>query len=330
VDEPAPSISGGEASEDPDGYNPYLVIVARDDDTRVSVHATAPIGGGPGVPSAFPGDTIELDMESGEYVQFVEHSLQGVRVAANRPVGVFVGHQCATLPIDALGDCDHVQQMLIPTSELSWEYAVHGSSRVGEPMPWRIVGMTDGTVLEYSDGVTGPVELAAGESREFESAGPFVVRSQDEEHAFRLSALMYSCSTLPVPTCLGDPELVELTGPDHFVGDTIFYVDPTFERHQIALVRERPADDEPFADVAHACATDGLIVDWQPIGDDARFEAARLDFDVPSTPYEDCEPGLHRLVSGGRFTAWVWSWDGANSIGYPIARGNLPVDVPAP
>lgn len=27
---------------------------------------------------------------------------------------------------------------------------------------------------------------------------------------------------------------------------------------------------------------------------------------------------------------WVWSWDGANSIGYPIARGNLPVDTPTP
>ncbi|MBC8070508.1 MAG: IgGFc-binding protein, partial [Deltaproteobacteria bacterium] len=270
---------------------------------------------------AFPDAPFSLRLAAGEHVQLVEsHSLAGSTIAASAPIGVFVGHECAGLP-DENADCDHVERMLLPSALLAGERVALGPSRVGEPVQWKLVGAVDDTRLEYSDGFDGPSTLAAGEAVEFAADSPFVVRSQDDAHPFRLLSVMHNCSSLGQVTCPGDAEQLELGGTALYVEDATFFVDPTYARTQLLVVR---VADPELADVRLPCAVDELVGEWSPVGKDGRFEVARADFDIPGGRYDACEGGLHRMTSDAPFGAWVWSWDSRNSIAYSVALGTSP------
>jgi hypothetical protein len=317
ADAPAGTYTSYETSADPGGFNPYVVIVARDDDTRVTLQSTAPIGGGAGVPPTFAGGTLEVELDAGELVQLVEiESLAGSAIEASSPIAVFVGHECASLP-EGTGECDHVQQMLPPLGRLDSEYVAIGPSRIGEPAQWRIDGIVDGTTLSYSGGREGVDTLDAGGSLSFTAFDPFVVRSQDDDHPFRLVSMMQSCSALDVVTCPGDVEMLFVDPPREWIEAATFAVDPTFARTQLLVARAR--DAEP---VELDCARDGVVAEWTVVDED--YEIARIDFDVPDTPYDDCEAGMHRLASAAPFAAWVWSWSSGTSIAYPVALGTVP------
>ena len=55
-----------------------------------------------------------------------------------------------------------------------------------------------------------PLQLASGEVAEFWAPGPFVVRSQDPDHPFYMSAHMTGCGRVnpSFSDCRGDPEFV--------------------------------------------------------------------------------------------------------------------------
>jgi hypothetical protein len=61
-----------------------------------------------------------------------------------------------------------------------------------ESPPWRIIGAANGTVLSWDPAppAGAPSTLSLGEVTEFETNGPFVVKSQDESHPFYVSAHM--------------------------------------------------------------------------------------------------------------------------------------------
>jgi hypothetical protein len=195
-----------------------LDVVALEDDTAVTLVPSTTMWGGPGVPPAHQGVPTTYALKKGQVLQFAEFKeLTGSRLDANRPIGVWGGASCMNIDIDQLA-CDAAQQQLPPTSALGREYVgVRYRNRFdgveGAP-PWRLVGAVDGTILSYLPEVPdgAPATLDRGQLVQLRSPGPFVVRSQGDDHPFYLSAHMTGCQEVfPADfECRGEPEFVNV------------------------------------------------------------------------------------------------------------------------
>jgi hypothetical protein len=88
-----------------------------------------------------------------------------------------------------------------------------------------------------------PTTLGVGQVAEFRAPGPFVVRSQDDDHPFYMSAHMTGCQSVsPDPfDCRGDPEFVNMIPSAQFLDSYTFFTDPTYPETNLVVVRRSRA-----------------------------------------------------------------------------------------
>jgi hypothetical protein len=144
-----------------------------------------------------------------------------------------------------------------------------------ESPPWRLVGAVDGTTLTYVPSMPAgaPATLKQGEVLEFNSAGPFVVKSQDDKHPFDISGHMTGCGTLGQPLdCRGDPEFVNVIPAQQYLNSYVFFTDPTYPETDLVVTRSKA--NGAFADVTLDCLG-GPVNGWQPVGSSGEFEYTR-------------------------------------------------------
>lgn len=135
----------------------YLVVTARDDATTVTIDAPEGIvvGGIGGIPARGDG---EITLDRGETLLLIAelpHDISGARVTADRPIGVFGGHECSMVPLGT-GYCDHLEEVMPPVAALGADYVVMApvaSDGGGTAMPHiiRVVGTQDATEVTTSD-----------------------------------------------------------------------------------------------------------------------------------------------------------------------------------
>src|SRR5262249_52635964 len=113
-----------------------------------------------------------------------------------------------------------------------------------------------------------PTKLAAGESALFTVSGPFVVRSQDEDHPLAVYSFMTG-SEFGCGGCVGGPAVSAGIPPEQFLDHYIFYVDTSYRNSHIVVVRSHEPD-KAFAPVTLDCA--GPLDGWQPVGVEGKYE----------------------------------------------------------
>ncbi|MCA9701258.1 MAG: IgGFc-binding protein, partial [Myxococcales bacterium] len=97
--------------------NPFITIAAAHDGTAITVTPAVATAGGPGVPAAAAGESVQILLDAGDsaVVEPVDtHAdLSGTRVDSDpqTPVAVFAGHGCANIPAEACC-CDHLEEQL--------------------------------------------------------------------------------------------------------------------------------------------------------------------------------------------------------------------------
>lgn len=277
-------------------------IIARDDDTTVSILPTANIVGGGGLPPGSANDDYTVTLDAGEYLQITQAAeLDGSPVVADKPVGFLAGARCSFVPAGIYA-CDHLEQMIPPVQALGHAYAgVSHRSRSGEPSLWRILGVVDGTTLSWSNDVGGPATLDRGELVELTTQFPFVVKSQDAEHPFLLMAHMSGGDTNGMAG-VGDADAVLSVPPAQFLSSYVFFTDPTYPLTHLALVRT--PKNGGFHDVTLDCA--GVVDGWKPLGD---YEYAHVDLSIGDfAPAGACSNGVHTMESEAPFGVWVWGY----------------------
>jgi len=146
----------------------YFSLVARDDETTVTIDAPegVVVGAVGGIPVAGDGEVV---LDRGQVLLLISelpHDLAGARISADRPIGVFGGHECSMVPLGA-GFCDHIEEMMPPVARLGMDYVVMapvGSDGGGTAVPHviRIVGTQDGTMVTTSDPMLGGSVDAGG------------------------------------------------------------------------------------------------------------------------------------------------------------------------
>jgi hypothetical protein len=310
---------------------PSLNIVAREDETIVTLTPTAQVVGGNGVPSGAAGQPIDIRLDKGQHAQITQAAeLTGSIVTSNQPVGFMAGHVCMNMPT-GVSYCDHGEQMIPPVRALGNRYVgVMYRPRPGETSTyWRVIGAVDGTALTWSSSVGGPATIDKGQAVTFQTGTPFVVESQDADHPFMLFAYMTGSGF--VADGYGDPDFVIMVPPEQYLQQYVFFADPTYPETNVVVVRSRGANGQ-FHDVTLDCA--GTLTGWTPIGAD--YELVRVDLSTGNfMSVGGCTTGPHEIHSTAPFGLWVWGWGTPLTIpttenvsyGYPGGMNVAPINT---
>jgi hypothetical protein len=314
-------------------FNVWISVVAQADNTNVTISPTSAILGGPGVAPTGLGQPHTYTMNRGQVLQFAQMSeLNGSPIQADKPVGVFGGTQCMHVP-DAFSACDSGHQQLFPVRTLGHEY-VYTRYRdrykgVPESPPVRIIGAVDGTTLTYdpSPPATAPTTLASKQMVEFDSATPFVVKSQDDKHPFYVVAYMTGCDEYAGAhqgnDCRGDPEFVNIVPPQEYLTQYTFFTDPTYPETELVVVRQQNQRGV-FDDVTLDCLGPTPVSSWQPVGTSGKYQYARVDLVTGNfQKVGNCDNGRHQMTSNTPFGLTVWGW-GSGATGGALSGSSVP------
>ena len=276
---------------------------------------------------------------AGEELQITQPmDLTGSVIQATSPIAVFAGATCMNIDVDS-AYCDVGHQQLPPVRAMGSEYVgVRYRNRYdGEPdevVPWRFVGLADGTTLTFDPPTMGsPMSLGKGQLVELWAPGPFVVRSQDDAHPFYLSGHMTSALSPYAggTSGRGDPEFINVIPAKEWLPSYTFFTDPTYSETNLVLVRQ-PNAQSGYDDVNLDCA--GNLGGWQSIGGSSyqytRIDLVRHDF----APQGGCDNGRHLMSSSTPFALVVWGWGSEEtetftenvSYAYPAGAGIVPIN----
>jgi hypothetical protein len=291
---------------------PTTVIIAQEEATTVTLKPTATIVSGPGVTGTAAGVSQTYVLNQGQYLQITQPGeLTGTAVEADQPVAVIGGSTLIDLPLSTLR-ADTAEQMLPPVRALGSEYvAVRYRSRstTEESVPWRLVGVVDGTKLTYDPIAPpgAPTTLAAQQLAEFQSPGPFVVRSQDAQHPFYLASYMTGGEPF---NGFGDPEFVNVVPPAQYLPHYTFFTDPTYPETNLVLVRTADPATGMMPDVTLDCL--GTVTGWTAVDMAGTFQMTRVD--IATGDFQgvgNCNNGVHVISTPSAtasFGVTVWGW----------------------
>ena len=289
------------------GTEPSLDIVALQDGTDVTIVPGVNVDPGPGVDATDANELLTISLNRGEFVQITQSDeLTGSPIESTAPIALMAGHECMQVPVDQ-GACDHAEQQIPPVRALGFEYAAapfRQRSSVAEAVGYRVIGTVDGTQIAFDPpGVHGNETIGTGDVIELAANQPFVVRSQDADHPFLVTAYMSGSDT--VEAGYGDPDFVRLVPARQYLQRYVFFTDPTYPETNLVVVREK--GPEGFADVELECA--GVLDGWQPVGTEGRFEFTRVDLVRHDfEPQGGCDNGRHEMKSDQPFGLTVWGW----------------------
>jgi hypothetical protein len=329
------AINAYKASSNPlDNAIPSMNIVAELDGTEVTITPSADIVAGTGVEATAKGVAKTYPLNAGQFLQITQQAeLTGSSVKSNLPVGFFGASTCMFVPDDTQKDCDPGQQQIAPLAALGNEYvAIRYKNRTAqeESPPWRLVGGADDTRLTWEPQAPqgAPEVLKSGEVVEFFASGPFIVKSQDTDHAFYLGSYMTGGAPF---MDIGDPEWVNVTPPGQYLSDYVFFTDPTYPETSLTVVRtpsKDPMAKDKFADVELECL--GKLTNWQPIG---KYEYTRVDLVSGNfVGNGTCTNGRQKMTSALPFGVTVWGWGTSQqtrqvSYAYTAGAGFRPIKM---
>lgn len=285
--------------------NPSMNIVAKSDNTLVTMTPIVAVAAGTGVPGGPAMQPFNITLNAGQHAQISQSAeLTGSSITASAPIGFMAGHECMNVPVGT-SYCDHGEQMVPPVKALgSRNVGVMYRSRAPAETStiWRIIGAVDGTTLTYSAAVGGPATLNAGQAVTFETGTPFVVSSQDKDHPFMLFTYMSGSTRYVSGT--GDPDFVYDVPPEQYLRNYVFFTDPSYPITNLVVIRTRGTDGQ-FHDVNLDCV--GALTGWTSIDGDHEF--VRADLTTGSfMNVGQCSTGRHEASSDAPFGLQVWGW----------------------
>jgi hypothetical protein len=320
------------------GAMPSLDIVAMEDGTTVTMNPAVAVQPGNGVPGGQANTPQTYTLNKGQLLQFTQaEELTGSPIQSDKPIGVWGAASCLNIDVNTCC-CDSAHQQLPPVKALGTEYTGvryrnrqdeggdTGDGGVGEgggggvPVPeemppWRLVGAVNGTQLTWEPSTPpgAPTTLGLGTIASFNASGPFVVKSQDAQHPFYMSAHMTGCETIFSATdCRGDAEFVDVVPSAQWLSSYTFFTDPTYPETDLVVVRHQVKG--VFSDVNLDCA--GNLTGWKPIDQADTYEYTRIDLVRHDFIQQgNCDNGRHVMTSTVPFGLTVWGWGSAETGG---------------
>lgn len=318
--------------------SPFLDIVAQEDGTEVTILPVKPIVGGNGVMASGANQPAKYTLNRGQFLQIEQtDELTGSPIQSTKPVALFGGSSCLYMPAGG-PSCDSAHQQILPVKAMGSQYAGVAYRPRGDvankemDVPWRIVGVVDGTPLFWNPESAAPSGAPSiinrGDIFEFNSPGGFIVESKDAEKPFHLS--VYMTSGFPYND-EGDPEWISVVPTEQFLNKYTFFADPTYPETNLVVVRAKSKiKTENFKPVGLECLGSDIPENqWMDIGMNSGYQYTRIDLVTGNFQnVGNCSTGRQVMSSDLPFGVTVWGW-GTKAVnastlvsyGYPAGAG---------
>ncbi len=310
----------------------FAAITATQPNTSVGIKLgnQARVTAGPGVPAAARGSTMNFVMDVGDVVLLSTTEfgtdLSGSLIAADKPVQVISGMQCAQFPFDTYA-CDHVEESLFPVETLGKHYFVAPpTSPLGASagMMVRFHGNVDNTKLTYfpSKPPACPEVIQAGENLncgDFSTAAgvvniPFEVIG-DHEFAVTTYQLGSQYVDTESPGVLGDPSQSQPVAVEQFRRNYTFLTPRDYVISVVDIVY--PADAKLMLD---GIPVDAALSAWDTIdGGNPLFAPTPISngYVLRRVPLDNSKNDAHTLTGDKPFGIQVMGYGAYTSYQYP-------------
>ncbi len=241
-------VSSIPGEEDANGS--YIAIVASQAGTTVTTSLTlaGAILGGAGVAQTAGGGKLILTLGAGDVAELVTpigsaYDLSGALVTADKPVEVFTGNPCRSIP-SGKPACDHVEESVLPAESLGSEYIVTTPTKPAGGVGAHVVrffGNRDGTTLRYYPKKPGacPDTLNAGQVVDCGSmiGNDFIVQGSAEFaiSSFTASAQVYGTDPL------GDPDQTSFASAQQFRTRYVFLAPVDYDINYAVIAGSKDA-----------------------------------------------------------------------------------------
>ena len=320
----------------------WMLIVGSADGTMVTASPVNSLPGA-GMPPTLPANTMtSFTINKGQTLQWIGADPTSTVLSSTQPIGVFTGStylRVVSQTSPSGGGQDSAHQQIPHIKALGHEYvapsvATRLASMAPESVPYRLMGVVDGTTLTYDPAppAMAPAMLNAGQFVEFETTSLFVVRSQDDMHPFSMTQYLPGAPTGTSVTngcsmqsmfgsgcSLGDEDWVTLLPPAQFLQRYVFFTDPTYATTTLVVTRVKGPNG--FSDVTVDCLG-APINNWQMVDAAGKYQVAHVNLVFGTKPVMNCNGSAHQAKSAGQFGINVWGTDWYASYGYP-AGGNI-------
>jgi len=324
----------------------FVTVVAVENQTTITVRATAHTAAGEGIEPLTPGEERTFVLQKNDVLQLVTaqdftaaacpetlghatftderyvycdpgaaYDLTGTGIASDKPVAVFSGHNCAFVPYHTWA-CDHLEEMLFPQEIWGQTYVVGFTAQVepasSESNLVRVVAAEDDTVVTFSPAtISAPRTLAAGEWVEV-SPPPqqhFGIQADKPVQVARFLVGQNAWTT--AQDASGDPSMGLVVPVEQFRSAYRFTAPPSFTTSWVNVI----VPDTMTA--GDTLTLDGATVltsaDFIPVGDTG-FALAQVSLDAGDPT------GSHELVASReslRFGIEVYGFANYTSYLYP-------------
>ena len=149
------------------GYDPYLNVIALEDNTTVTWTPPGGSAGGAGVSAVAAGGTGTVVMNRFDRMQIIANSggdISGTIIDADKRIAVWGGSECENVP-SGVTFCDHIEEQMLPLNYWGQYYVgAHAPQRGAEDYYWRVYAGKDGTTISTDPAQPGfPITLNKGE-----------------------------------------------------------------------------------------------------------------------------------------------------------------------
>ena len=281
------------------GVNSMISIAAIADDTNISISLTADASvyrrysrGDRAIVHARKGQPIPIRSVNGD--------LTGTEIVANKPLAVYSGHECATVPTGKRF-CDQIVEQVPPVSALGKKYIVSPfAERIGGAIVKIISTYSPTTVNVTCNQSTTTLLLQSSESHQFATPADKACYISSTQ-----PVLVAQLSTGGDGELVGDPSMVIVPPIERFSNSSVIYSFPNDQalKHHINVIASESSVN-----------SNSITIDGNPIpktdiihapGDNPSFVVARVAV----------TGGIHKLASSSvRFG--VVAYGSAPSNGY--------------
>ncbi|MBI5477942.1 MAG: IgGFc-binding protein [Deltaproteobacteria bacterium] len=249
----------------------FFAVVGSQDGTQVSVKFTAnTIAGASSNPQAYtPGSTGTFSLNAGTVLMIASghndacpvvtdpqcpangsycdqangYDLTGTEITADKPVGVFGGHNCDFVPYNKWA-CDHLEEQLFPLTAWGKHYVGTRAVSTTDPNLWRVVSGEAANLIQFSPPINdkltnttiGQVTLDKGKWLEF-------ITDQDFEAAgdtvFMLAGFMVGQNYTvcePQSGAPGDPAMSLAVPVEQFRKSYTFHAPESYAQNYLTII----------------------------------------------------------------------------------------------
>jgi len=227
-----------------------MTIVAKEDNTELTVTLKAPTEAGDSIPEQSVGGSYSVTLSKGETIQFASKSgdLSGSYISANKGIGVFGGHRCTNIPNDKQA-CDHIEEQLFPINTWGAHYVVIKTKpRGAETEYYKLITDQADTIINFNPAITAKIAngstitLSRTTIREAGSVTTFSTKDNFEltsSKAISLGQFITSqndVSMNPLDSPTGDPAFIIQVPVEQYRSSYLFLVPNTYAKNFVTIV----------------------------------------------------------------------------------------------